>query len=72
MKAERFSRLRMTFLAAGLLVWLPWLYCKFVRGAPFPTAWVLSVHVPCMSLALTLRAAEWWDRRRSGKAEGGG
>ena len=54
-------RLSRGLALVGLLVWGPYLACKFVLGHPFPIGWILGVHIPCMVSALVLRL--WVGRR---------
>lgn len=57
-------RLRMTLVAVGVLVWVPFMVARYLLHDPFPVGWVLAIHIPCMIGALGLRI---WQGCRAAK-----
>ena len=62
--AEFLFRLRMTLVAVGVLVWVPFMVARYLLHDPFQVEWVLVIHIPCMIGALGLRI---WQSCRAPK-----
>jgi hypothetical protein len=60
---NRLPLLRGILILVGTLVWLPYLYFKYVLRDPFPVGPVLAIHIPCMVGALCLRIYAWRNRK---------
>ncbi len=59
------ARIRRILILVGTLVWVPYLYLKYVAHDPIPVGIILAIHVPCMVTALCLRIYAWRRRRSS-------